>query len=653
MNSKELKKTASDETLNNDVRSESQQEAVAPETGDTQKDVELHNPNDNFLSEQNESEAVSADAEDDDSDLFEGDDDGKEIPSFDYTGYNKVQLINTFRKLLAGATDDTVRHHIESIKTCFYKLHHAELKAMKEQFVAEGGKEEDFASEPDVYETDLKDLMREYRNLKTEFNRKQEAEKEQNYLKKLEVIEEIKALVNGEESINATFHEFHELQNRWKEIGMVPQGKVKDLWENYHHHVELFYDYIKINRELRDLDLKKNMKLKVNLCEKAELLAADESDSMHTFKELQKLHETWREVGPVPREHKQELWDRFKAATSIINKRYQQFFEGERQKQKENLTLKIALCEKAEEFAVFSSENPRDWNAMTEKILALQEEWKTIGFAPRKDNTKVWERFRAANDNFFQRKREFWAKSKQTLHDNLMQKIEICEKAESLKDNEDWKTTADKLIALQKKWKEVGPVPRKQSDVVWKRFRAACDDFFNRRENQQMGMSKEQENHFKAKKAMIAEVVRFQPVGDAAKDLAALDEFQNMWKAIGETPFRRKDDVEANFRNAVNAQLDKIDIDEQERNLHKFSGKVIYWTTVPRGWSKINTERDRCTNRLKQLESELVTLNNNIEFFGTSDGAQSLRDGVTHKMERIQSQIDYLKAKVKIIDTMD
>ncbi|GET29067.1 DUF349 domain-containing protein [Prolixibacter sp. SD074] len=582
----------------------------------------------------------------------ETDDEAVGEASLDYSGYNKDQLINTFRKILPKGIGEDIRPQIEAIKANFYKIHNAELEEQKKAFMAEGGAEEDFQPTPDPYENDLKDLLKEFKNLRTEYHRRQEVQKEENYQKKLEIIDELKALINKEESINATFQEFNALQSRWRELGQVPQGKVKDLWENYHHHVENFYDYIKINRELRDLDLKKNMDKKVGLCDRAEALAEDESNPVRTFRQLQKLHENWREIGPIPRENKQELWERFKAATTVINKRYQQYFEEERAKQKENLEKKVELCERAEEFANFDSTNPREWNEMTEKIIALQKKWKTIGFAPRKDNTLVWERFRAANDTFFRKKRDFWAKSKEKLHDNLAQKIEICEQAEELKESTDWKGTTDKLIALQTKWKAIGPVPRKQSDLVWKRFRAACDEFFNRKGSHFSGMTEEQEGNLKAKKAIIKEVGNFKPSGDVEADVAILSEFQERWKSTGRVPFRRKDDVESKFRDAINDKFDQIEMDEQERNLHKFRNKMVHWMTIPRGWGRINSERDRNVLRIKQLESDLGTLQNNIGFFGDSKGAQSLAENVQSKIDRITSQIDYLKSKIEIIDEL-
>ena len=577
--------------------------------------------------------------------------DGK--PIHDYSSYNKINLINTLRKIISEGEVDVIKPHADAIKACFYKIRNHEIAEQKAAFVAEGHDEELFLPESDPFEQELKDLFREYKNLRYESNKKLEAVKEENYLKKTEIIEEIKTLVNSDNSLNNTFQLFNELQIKFKALGQVPQSKVKDLWENYHYQVERFYDFIKIDRELRDLDLKRNMDQKVLLCARAEELADKMEDPLSTFKELQKLHESWREVGPVPREHKQELWDRFKIATSVINKRYQQHFEQERSVQKEQLQKKIELCEKAEELSGFVSDNPREWNDVTEKVILLQEEWKKTGFGPRKENTKIWDRFRAANDNFFQNKRNFWNKSKEHLLQNYALKVDICEQAERLKDSEEWKATTDRLITLQKKWKEVGPVPRKQSELIWKRFRTACDEFFNKKQTHFSGVTGDQDENLKAKKILLAEIEEFKPSGAAQEDLSALKKFQDRWAEIGHVPFRKKEELQNRYHDLIDIQFNKIKMDDQDLNLIKFKSKIEHLASVPRGWSKINTERDRFAVRLRQLESDINTLTNNVGFFGTSAGAQSLVQGVNDQIEKLKLQIDQLKSKMKIIDEQE
>ncbi len=596
-----------------------------------------------------------AEESDEDDDLFsDREPDAHVIPIHDYSSYSKIQLINTLRKILSEGSVDEIRPHAEAIKGCFYKIRNSEIQEQKLAFTAEGNDEELFEPLEDSYEAELKDLLREYKNLRAELNKKQEAVKEDNYYKKLAIIEEIKSLINSEESINMTFQEFNNLQDKWKSIGQVPQTKVKDLWENYHYNVELFYDFVKINRELRDLDLRRNMDEKTKLCLKAEELSSEaDAEALSTFRELQKLHEAWREIGPVPRESKQELWERFKAATTLINKRYQQFFEQERTSQKEQLQKKVELCELAEQYCGFTSDNPREWNDITEKVIALQEAWKNSGFGPRKENAKVWERFRAANDNFFQNKRNFWNKSKDQLNRNLAQKLEICDQAEKLKDSDDWKATTDKLIALQKKWKEVGPVPRKQSELIWKKFRSACDEFFNRKTTHFSGVTGDQDENYKAKKALIAEIENFKATGNPKEDIEVLKKFQERWSDIGFVPFRKKEELQTRYHSLIDGHFDQLKLDDQDMGLYKFKSKIEHLASQPRGWSKINMERDRLAQHLKQLESDINTLGNNVGFFGSSKGAQSLIQGVNAQMEKIKVQIDYLKEKLKIIDSQE
>ena len=591
---------------------------------------------------------------DDDDDLFsDREPDANLIPIHDYSSYSKTQLINTLRKILAEGTVDEIRPHAEAIKGCFYKIRNGEIQEQKVAFLAEGNEEELFEPSADLFEADLKDLLREYKNLRAELNKVQEAVKEENYYKKLAIIEEIKSLINSEESINMTFQEFNKLQDKWKNIGQVPQTKVKDLWENYHYHVELFYDFVKINRELRDLDLRRNMDEKSKLCLKAEELAATDNDTLSTFRDLQKLHEAWREIGPVPRDSKQDLWERFKVATTVINKRYQQFFEQERSTQKEQLQKKIELCELAEQYCEFTSDNPREWNDITEKVIVLQEAWKSSGFGPRKENAKVWERFRAANDTFFQNKRNFWNKSKDQLNKNLALKLDICEQAEKLKDTDDWKATTDKLIALQKKWKEVGPVPRKQSELIWKRFRSACDEFFSRKTTHFSGVTGDQDDNYKSKKALIAEIEAFKPTGNANEDIEILKKFQERWAEIGFVPFRKKEELQARYHSLIDSYFDQLKLDDQDMGLFKFKSKIENLASQQRGWSKIIMERVRLAQQLKQLENDINTLGNNVGFFGSSKGAQSLIQGVNVQIEKIRVQIDFLKAKLKIIDSQE
>lgn len=570
----------------------------------------------------------------------------------DYSKYSAVELINALRNVLDNPDKYDLKAEVDAIKSAFFKQKNDQIELDKIAFIEEGGAESDFVAEENPYEQDIKDLLKRYRQLKIEYNKKLDLEKEENLKKKYEVIEKIKNLVNTEESINKTFNEFKELQNEWREIGPVPQSKMKNLWDLYHFHVENFYDYIKINRELRDLDLKRNLEMKINLCEQAEELLLEPS-IIRAFNQLQKLHEQWREIGPVPRENKDDIWERFKTVTAKINKKHQEFFENRKNEQKKNLEAKIALCEKAEEICNQEIDGFREWDEKSKELVELQKVWRTIGFAPKKDNNKIYERFRTACDSFFDRKREFYSKSKEEQQNNLQLKIQLCELAESLKDSTDWKKTTQEFINIQKQWKEIGPVPRKQSDAVWKRFRAACDYFFDKKSEHFSDVDSEHTDNLKLKEDLIAEVENFKSTGDVDKNLNSLKEFQRRWTEIGHVPFKKKDDIQNRFRQAINKLYDELNIDEEKRNLLRFRSKMSTFTETNRGQNKIRFEREKYMNKLKQLENDLVLLDNNIGFFTKSKNAESLIKDVKKKIEVTKRKIETLKEKIRVIDELE
>ncbi|WP_372774124.1 DUF349 domain-containing protein [Mangrovibacterium sp.] len=570
----------------------------------------------------------------------------------DYSTYTEVELINALRDLLAATTDDDIKDEVDRIKINFYKKHRANIETEKAAFLADGGKEEEYEPGNAPYEDDLKNLLKEYRQLKSQRMKNMEEEKEQNVEIKYQIIEDIKSLVNRKESINKTFQEFRDLQQKWRDTGLVPQSKLKDLWETYHHHVENFYDYIKINKELRDLDLKKNMEIKIGLCEKAEELVVEPS-VIKAFNILQKFHEQWREVGPVPRDKKDELWERFKAATSIINKKHQEYFEDRKDDQKKNLDAKTVLCEKAEEIAALDLTNHKEWDDKSRDLIELQKVWRTIGFAPKKDNNRIYERFRSACDKFFDAKREFYAQNKELQQNNLQMKTDLCVQAEALKDSQDWKKTTDEFIRIQKKWKQIGPVPRKQSDAIWKRFRAACDFFFDQKSEHFSTVDHDQVENLEKKQALIDEVKRYVLTKNEDKDLAQMREFQGRWTDIGHVPFKEKDRVQNEFRNAINAHFDHLKIDDHKRDILKFKSKMSNFSESNRGHNKMLYERDKYISRMKQLENDLALLNNNIGFFANTKNAESLIEDVNRKIQDTVEKIELLKEKIRIIDDMD
>ncbi len=570
----------------------------------------------------------------------------------DYSGYSEVELINALRNLITSTGDEDVKDEVDRIKINFYKKHRDNAAEEKTKFLEDGGNEAEFEPGNIVYEEDLKNLLKDFRQLKSDQIKQQEEEKERNLQIKYEIIEEIKSLVNRKESINRTFQEFRELQQRWRDTGLVPQSKLKDLWETYHHHVENFYDYIKINKELRDLDLKKNLEAKINLCEKAEELLVEPS-VIKAFNILQKYHEQWREIGPVPRDKKDELWERFKAATSKINKKHQEYFEDRKDEQKKNLEAKTVLCEKAEEIAALELKTHKEWDEESKELIELQKVWRTIGFAPKRDNNRIYERFRSACDMFFDAKREFYAQNKELQQNNMQMKIDLCVQAEALKDSTDWKKTTDEFIRIQKKWKEIGPVPRKQSDAIWKRFRAACDYFFEEKSKHFSVVDHEQEENLALKKALIEEIKDYNLTRDENVDLTQMKEFQRRWTEIGHVPFREKDAVQNEFRDAINIHFDHLKIDDQQRNLLKFKSKMSNFSSTSKGQNKMRFERDKYITKLKQMENDLALLNNNIGFFANTKNAESLIDDVNRKIQNTQEKIELLKEKIRIIDDME
>lgn len=462
----------------------------------------------------------------------------------DYSQFSKEELINRLANLLSTKPFEKIRTLVEIIKSNFYKKNKADFEKFRQE-AEDRGEAVPLVPETDPLEERLKDLLKKYRELKALYNQKSEAGKQKNLQEKYKIIDEIKDLINRKESINETFQQFRELQNRWRSIGVVPQQGLKDMWDTYHHFVEMFYDFIKINKELRDLDLKKNLEAKIELCEKAEDLLL-ESSVLKAFNALQKLHEQWREIGPVPQEMKTEIWERFKTITAKINKHHQEYYEKLKELQKKNLESKTILCERTEELSNIEIKTARDWEQRYQEMVELQKIWRGIGFTPKKDNNKIYNRFRTACDNFFSRKREFFAHNKEEQINNLQLKTDLCIQAETLMDSNEWKAATEDFIKLQKKWKEIGPVPRKQSDQIWKRFRAACDHFFNGKAQHYNSIDSQYEENHKLKLNLISEIEAFVSGDDTEKNFETLKDFQHRWSEIGFVPLKFKEEVQKN-----------------------------------------------------------------------------------------------------------
>ncbi len=555
------------------------------------------------------------------------------------------QMLAWFGQLLASRPVATLRQEAEALKIAFYKRHRADIEAQRRDFIAAGGSEEAFVPATDDAENRLKELLRDYRRRRDEYIASMEEVKMANYQVKLHIIEELKELTGSDETLNHTFNRFRELQQHWKETGPVPQQYVKDLWKTYNLHVENFYDFIKINKELRDLDLKKNHEQKVALCEAAEALTTEPS-VVEAFHKLQKLHDEWRETGPVAAEYKEALWKRFSEATSRINKLHQAYFEGIKAEQLRNLELKSDLCAQTEALLERPLESRKEWNKANDRLLEIQQVWKSIGFAPKKDNTRIYERFRAACDKFFEAKRTFYAGVKDEMEQNLEAKVALCQAAEALSESEDWKAATDKLIELQAEWKKIGAVARRHSDQVWKRFRAACDKFFERK-SQHFAQVDDQYGDNLARKTALLDEMEAADITDGGFD--AIKEFQRRWSEIGFVPIKQKEAVQKRYKAVVDAMFARLRGSEHSRSISRFREKVS--SMKESGDRRLRSERERLYNKVGQIKQEIQLLENNIGFFANSKNAEALVAGVREKIERARRDLAATIEKIKLIDS--
>lgn len=558
------------------------------------------------------------------------------------SGLNEEELVELFARKIESEPVQLLRPTVEAIKIALYKQHRAKVDAERKAFVEAGGDEAAFTPSEDAAEQRFKELFAIYREQRDKYIAQLDADKEQNLKIKLQIIEELKELVNSDETMNTTFARFRELQQQWKDTGLVPQQNVKDLWETYNLHVENFYNFIKINKELRDLDLKKNYEIKLNLCEQAEALSI-ETQIVESFRKLQKLHDEWRETGPVAIEFKEALWERFKEASSRINKRHQEHFESLKAEQMKNLALKQELCEKTEALLSQPMLSRKDWNKASDELLEIQKVWRTIGFAPKKDNNRIYERFRTACDKFFEQKREYYSGVKDEMEQNLALKQELCELAESLAMSEDWKHATDELIALQNRWKQVGPVARRHSDVVWKRFRAACDKFFERKSVHFSAIDSEYEQNLQLKRALLEEMK-----GADVKEggFEAIKEWQRRWSQIGFVPIKHKDALQKEYKSIVDAMFQTLRSSEHDRSMKRFKERV----SGMKGGNQLRSERERLYNKVRQMEQDIALLENNIGFFSKSKNSEALIADVREKIERAKREMAELVEKVHLID---
>ncbi|HBO25414.1 DUF349 domain-containing protein [Culturomica sp.] len=574
--------------------------------------------------------------------------DKPEIPNVDFTLLSTQEIVSELQKLIEQYAPGQIKtDHLPDI---FEKQYQKEFDQALADFTADGTPATDFKYKNDAKEK-FYNLCKSLKDKKVAMAKQTEAEREKNLEIKLQLIEELKELVQKEEALNKTFQEFKDIQERWRNTGLVPQGQVNNLLETYHHHVENFYNYIKINKELRDLDLKKNLDAKIKLCEEAEQLI-EKNDINEAFKQLQFLHAQWKEIGPIPKEQQEPIWERFKTATGKINESYHNFFETLKQEQENNLKVKEEICEKAAVIAAAEYNGIAEWNNGAKALLDLQEEWKHSGTVPQKERNRIFKTFRASCDEFFNRKREFYKQMLVDQEKNLELKIKLCEKVEAIQDSTEWKTTTDRIISYQKEWKKIGPAPRKYSNKVWMRFRAACDTFFNNKKAHFKDIDSEQEKNMELKKALLEEVKQFTLSENTEANIQKLKDFQTRWNEIGYVPIKFKDSLQDEFRNAINTYFDKMNLDEFDKNLEKYRAKINALDTDENKEFKIINEREKLVIKIRQLETDINTWENNIGFIAKSNKSEGLIRELKNKIEKTKQRLALLQEKLKALDTL-
>ena len=550
---------------------------------------------------------------------------------------------------LAGS-DEISRADIEALKQSYYKLKRNAVDEEKKTFVAEGGDEANFVPSPDSLEDEFKALLSQYKEKRAKYLEQEEALKSENYAKKLKLIDQLKELTESKDEFQKLYNEFKEIQHAWKEIKLVPQEHANELWNNYQIYSEKFYDIVKINNQFRDYDFKKNLDIKLALCDAVEKLQI-EHDVISAFHQLQKLHQQWREAGPVAREKREEIWIRFKTASTLINKRHQEHFEKQKEKEVDNLEKKTLLCEKIEALDYSEVASLKQWDEITKSVIEMQEAWKKIGFAPKKNNTKIYERFRKACDDFFEKKGAFYRSLREQYTVNLEKKKQLCEKAEQLKDSQEWRETTDKMIALQKEWKTIGSVPRKHADSIWKRFVTACDYFFEQKKQSTSSQKGVESNNLEAKKSIIAKIDTLDESLSVDDALVLLKGYASEFNAVGHVPFKNKDVIYKDFHRAIDAQYDRLKINQKERRMEAFKSNLAGMSHDGSGKGQIYSEREKQMRIYERMKVELQTYENNIGFLSiSSKGGSGLVKDMERKIERLKEDIELTLNKINMID---
>ncbi|MFT3993071.1 MAG: DUF349 domain-containing protein [Dysgonomonas sp.] len=542
------------------------------------------------------------------------------------------------------------RAEVEALKQAYYKIRLADVEAQKQAYIEAGNDLESFVPTADPSEDVLKVFLNDIKEKRAQVIAAEDTLKEENYQKKLAIIDDIKKLTESSDDFNKLYKEFKDLQQKWNDITLLPQAKVKDLWKSYQIYSEKFYDLIKINNEFRDYDFKKNLELKTGLCESVEKLL-EEVDAVSAFHQLQNFHNQWREIGPVSKDLREELWNRFKNASTEINKRYQSHFEGLKGKEEENLIQKTAICDTLKAINYAELKSFKDWDEKSKEVIELQAKWKTIGFVPRKVNSQIFEEFRGLCDTFFEKKSEFFRGIKDDMDTNLEKKKALCERANALKDSTDWKKTADELIAIQKEWKTIGAVSRKYSDAIWKEFVTACDYFFEQKKKNESSHKEEETANLVKKKAIIDQIKELDSASDASDIIGKVKALVEEWHSVGFVPFREKDKIYKEFHDAVDAHYDRLKIDKTERRMEAFKSNMKEASKSDNPRKVLYRERDHLVHQYNKLKNDLQTYENNMSFLSiSSKSAGGLLKDVNNKIESLKSEMELIEKKVEAVD---
>ena len=564
-------------------------------------------------------------------------------------GLNKLQLVEMLEELVQDTEVQNIKDKVSAIRLHFNKLNKEDMDNELDQFLKGGGEAESFQHVEDPIEQRFNAAFGIFKANRAKQNEDLEKQKQENLTKKQAILDELKEIIASDDTLKKTYDDFRALQDRWKEIGPVPAAENSNLWNNYHFLVEKFFDKVRIGRELRDLDMKKNLDAKIELCEKAEELL-DEKSITKAFKALQKLHEDWKEVGPVPQDKKDEIWERFKAATDKINQIRREHYSKIEEEQTANLETKNALCDKAEELVAEDYPSVNAWQKKSTELSEIFDIWKTVGPASKKDNEEIWQRFRGAMDTFFAKKKAFFASLKDRQTENLERKTQLCIEAEGLMDSNEWKNATEQIKKLQEEWKTIGPVPKRHADKIWKRFRAACDTFFNRKNEHFSGRRTEEEANLTAKKALLDEIKAFELTSSRNENMEAIKAFQKRWIEIGFVPMKHKDAINKEYRELIDGLFDTMRKNQNEASTNEFREMMEGWKDDPNANDRVRRERNTLQTRIQKLRDEIAAMENNIGFFSNSKNSELMRAEYEKKINKAKEDLKVLEAKLKIAE---